>query len=155
VITAVAVSDASPLITLDQIDRLELLRDLFSDVVVPPAVALEVAPSVQTLPLWVREVQAPSLRDLASHRGAGEREAIALAVHLTADSIVIDDLTGRRIAASLGLTMIGTLGLLVRAKRSGLLRAVRPEMDALIASGLYVSEQVYHNILGAAGESIR
>jgi predicted nucleic acid-binding protein len=150
-----AVSDASPLIALYQIDHLDLLQALFSDVVVPPAVTREVAPSLRTLPFWVREIQAPPLRDLASPRGAGERAAIALAVHLSADSIVMDDLPGRRVAASLGLNVIGTLGLLVRAKRRGLIESVQPEMDALIASGLYASEQVYHKILGAAGESIR
>jgi uncharacterized protein len=150
-----AVSDASPLIALHQLGRLALMQGLFSEVVVPPAVAREVAPSLRTLPFWVLEIQAPPLRGLTGPRGVGERAAIALAAHLSADSIVMDELPGRRAAARLGLNVVGTLGLLVRAKRRGLIESVQPEMDALIASGLYVSEHVYHNILGVADESIR
>jgi predicted nucleic acid-binding protein len=148
----VAVSDTSPLLALYQIGRLDLMPDLFGEVVVPPAVARELEPSIPTLPSWIRVVQAPLLSSIASHRGAGERDAIALAVHLSADYIIVDDRQGRRIPRSLGLNVIGSLGLLVRARRRGLTDAVRPEMDAMIASGLYASEALYHQILVAAGE---
>ena len=100
----------------------------------------------------MREVQAPPLPSLARHRGAGERDAIALAIHLSAGSLVIDDLQGRRIATRFGLNIVGTLGLLVRARRRGLIASVRHEMDAMIDAGLYVSTRLYQAILVAADE---
>ncbi len=150
--SGVAVSDASPLIALHQIDRLDLLQALFDSVVVPPSVEQEVAPSVGDLPAWIRRRQAPQLPGLAGDLHAGEREAIALALDLAADFVVVDDLPGRRAAASLGLPIIGSLGLLVRARERGLIGAVRPVMDQLIANGLFASAPLYREILEAVGE---
>jgi predicted nucleic acid-binding protein len=148
-----AVSDASPLIALAQIDRLDLLQSQFQRVVVPPAIEREVAPSVGRLPAWVHRQPIVAPREFLRHLDPGEREAIALALDLDASFVIIDDLQGRRAATGLGLRVIGSLGLLVGAKRSGLTSDVRPLMDALIANGLFVSEQVYREILGLAGET--
>ena len=85
----------------------------------------------------------------------GEREAIALALALNADYLIVDDLPARRLATRLGLRITGSAGLLVRARRLGLIDAVRPELDAMIASGLYMSRQVYLEVLGSVGEAGR
>ena len=147
------VSDSSALIVLNQIGRLELRRGLFGRVAVPPAVAREVAPSLRALPPWVELHQVPWNPDLPAYLDDREHEAIALALHLAADAIVLDELPGRRAAMSLGLDVVGSLGLLVRAKRAGLISDVRPLMDAMLSSGLYASDALYHQILSAAGES--
>jgi predicted nucleic acid-binding protein len=141
------------LISLVQVDRLELLRVVFRDVAVPPAVAREVAPSVGDLPSWIHEIALGPIPELPNPLGEGEREAIALAIALSANRLVIDDLPGRRAATNLGLKIIGTLGVLVRARSRGAIEAVRPEMDAVIANGLYVSDDVYWQILAIAGEA--
>ncbi len=151
--TGIAVPDASPLISLYQIDRLELLHGLFERVVVPPAVEREVWPSLGELPLWAERRSVLPPLGFADHLHSGEREAIALAVQLAADLVLMDDLQGRHVATALGLTVVGSLGLLVRAKRVMLIREVRPLMDAMIASGLYASNAVYRQILTIAGES--
>ena len=148
-----AVSDASPLIALFQVDRLDLLRNQFGQVFVPPAIELEVAPSVGLLPSWVQRQPVSVPPDFLRHLDPGEREAIALAIHLGASFLVIDDLPGRRAATSLGLRVIGSLGLLVRAKQRGLTNEVRPMMDELVSRGLHVSERVYREILFLAGET--
>lgn len=83
----------------------------------------------------------------------GEREAIALALHVSADVIILDDLDGRRRAEQLGLDVIGSAGILLQARRRGLIDTVRPDLDAMVAAGLYVSTRLYHEILEAAGES--
>jgi uncharacterized protein len=150
-----AVFDASPLIIFDQIGYFAVLQGLFHQIVVPTAVAREVAPSLGQLPSWIAERSVPSVANLPRKLDRGERAAIALAIHLSADFIALDDLAGRRVAADLGFTVIGSLGLLVRAKRRGLITVVRPAMDHMVDSGLYVSEDLYHEILEAAGESIR
>jgi predicted nucleic acid-binding protein len=112
----------------------------------------EVAPSVGALPSWVRVIESGPIPALPDSLGDGEREAITLATRLSAERLVIDDLPGRRAATNLGLNIIGTLGLLVRARDRGVIEAVRPEMDAVIANGLYVSDVLYWQFLALAGE---
>jgi predicted nucleic acid-binding protein len=155
VIDAIAVTDSSPLIALYQIDRLELLRSLFRTVIVPPAVTREIAPSLGALPTWISERHFATTPKPVMALDPGEREAIALALHVSANVIILDDLDGRRRAAQRGLDVIGSAGILLKARRLGFIDAVRPELDAMLANGLYVSARLYHEILEAAGESSR
>lgn len=150
---SLAVTDSSPLIILWQTGRLELLNQVFDRVAIPPAVEREVRPSLRGLPSWIDQQAALPL--LAVDLGPGEREAIALALALNADYLIVDDLPARRLATRLGLRITGSAGLLVRARRLGLIDAVRPELDAMIASGLYMSRQVYLEVLGSVGEAGR
>jgi predicted nucleic acid-binding protein len=152
VTAGIALTDSSPLIISCQIGRLELLQTLFDAVVAPPAVTQEIAPSLGALPAWIHERHFTTIPDLVMSLDAGEREAIALALHVSADVIVLDDLDGRRRAAQFGLDVIGSAGILLQARRRGLIDAVRPELDAMITNGFYVSEQLYHEVLAAAGE---
>lgn len=89
------VSNSSPLIALARIQRLDLLPGIFESVLIPPAVAREIAPSISVLPIWLR-IQAPTAmppESLQRRRlGDGEREALALAIELQADWIILDDL---------------------------------------------------------------
>jgi uncharacterized protein len=148
------VSDSSPLIGLNQIAQLDLLPALFGDVMIPPAVADETARSVGThawlgvqplthdMPAAVRE----------STLGLGERKAIALAIERGADFLIVDDRSARLLAASLGLTIRGTAGVLVMAKEAGLLNAVRPEIDALLQWGFHFAPAIIEGALLRAGE---
>ena len=147
-----AVADSSALIVFSQIGRLELLRAVLDRVAVPPAVAREVSPSLGALPTWVEVHRIPSNPGLPTYLDDGEREAIALALHLGSKTIVLDELPGRRVAMGLGLDVVGSLGLLVRAKRAGSIRDVRPIMDAMLSWGLYASDSLYRQILAAADE---
>jgi predicted nucleic acid-binding protein len=103
----VIVADASPLIALERIGRLELLKALFEEVLVPPAVAAEVAPRL-VLPPWIREraLLQPIAREvLRATLGPGESEAISLALEIHADRLIIDERAGRRVAEALGLPL--------------------------------------------------
>ena len=150
--TGIAVFDASPLIALHQVGQLTLVRELFLHTLVPPIVAHEVAPSLGLLPHWIEVQEGRVTPQLSRQLDAGERAAIALAIHRAADVVVLDDLAGRLAAAELGLAPVGSLGLLVRAKQRGLIPEVRPLMDAMIASRLYVSSALHRRILELAGE---
>ena len=122
-----AVSNSSPLIALEKIHQMELLRDLFSTVTVPPAVALEIAPTVE-LPSWIQVYPLRSMvdsRTVRSSFGPGESEAISLSLELRPDRVILDDEPARRLAQKLGLNVIGTLGLLLSAKRHGLIPGLR------------------------------
>ena len=149
------VSNSSPLIALAGIQRLDLLPAIFESILIPPAVAHEIAPSIPILPPWLR-IQAPTVLPpaplLRRRLGAGEREALALAIELKADWIIRDDLPARRSAEVSGLNVIGTLGTLVAAKRAGLLKAIRPELDALVRTSFFLSPHLYDELLEAVGE---
>jgi len=121
---------------------------------VPPAVVRELGGI--HLPDWleIRSPQQPiSTRILQASLGSGESEAIALALEMNAGLILLDDKTARHSAASLGLGVIGTLGLLLRAKQTGLIPAVRPKLDALASLPFHVSARLAEWVLKHAGES--
>jgi predicted nucleic acid-binding protein len=152
----VVVADASVLIAFAQIDQLPLLEKLYAEVLIPPAVQSEIAPSVPTLPPWIhtQALQRPLDSQVAAAAlDAGETEAISLALEARAAWVVLDDLRARRLAKNLGLSVVGTAGVLFAAKQRGFIPAVRPPLDALRTAGFRLRKEVYEEILKAAGES--
>jgi len=148
------VCNASPLIALEQIGQLEILRRVFGTLFVPPAVAAEVAPTV-VLPEWVRLrtlVQGIGPIVLGASLGRGESEAIGLALEIHAGLIILDDRPARRLAQALRLPVIGTLGILLAAKRRGLLVAVKPCLDQLLAHDFRISPSLYSQVIRDADE---
>jgi predicted nucleic acid-binding protein len=159
---SVAVSDTGPLIALARLDRLPLLAALFSRILVPEAVLDECTARPELVDAE-RIRRACDDRQLtvctaepisAAHLGRGERSAIGKALELQA-ALLADDLAARRQAAELGLTTIGTLGVLVWAKRRALLPQVRPVVEQLRAGGYWLSDEALRAALRAAGESER
>jgi predicted nucleic acid-binding protein len=162
----IVVSDTSPLSGLAIAGYLSLLQQLYGQVIIPVAVADELKRGGQddlriTAALatdWI-EVQQP--QDLAlvealqadHNLDRGESEAIALALELKADELLIDERLGRREASRLGLSITGLLGILLVAKRRGLVEAIRPIVDDLInEAGFRVSSQLYAEVLAMADE---
>ncbi len=161
-----AVSNTSPISNLASIGRLDLLKSQFPVLWIPTAVdqELKAHPDPSALaPIedainsqWIR-IAAP--QDSHLHRvlllqlHKGEAEAIALATDLKADIVIIDEQEGRGLAAQAGLSVTGTLGILLRAKRSGTIKAVRPEIQALRArTRFFLSSSLEAEVLIAAGE---
>ena len=129
------ITDASVLIGLARAGHLRLLPDLFGEVVAPTAVADEFGERLA----WLRVVSVEEPEALGELRALkldpGETEAIALALAHPDATLLIDERRGRRYAAFRGLRIVGTFGLVVLAKRSGLVPAVRPVFDALMDEG--------------------
>lgn len=148
------VVDSTCLIALERIDRLDVLPPLFPDIVVPPAVVEEFGSS----PAWmtIRKVSNHlSLAALRTQLHRGEAEAIALAAEIEADRIVLDDKKARRVARELGLHPIGTVGVILRAKRKGVVPHCRPLLDDLMREGFYLSDPLYEEALRLAEEADR
>lgn len=83
----------------------------------------------------------------------GELEAIVLAIELNADIVLLDDEAARVAAQSLGIEYTGLLGILIRAKKMGLIEFVKPIVDALISQAkFHISGAVYDKVLSLAGE---
>ena len=162
----IIISDTSPLSNLAIVGYLSLLQQIYNKVIIPQGVAEELRNASDEENLiagvlsldWIEVVSAKNLELISVLRNnhnldRGEAEAIALALELNADELLIDELLGRREATRLGLPITGVLGILLVAKRRGLISAVQPVMDALMNQvGFRVSSQLYAEVLKAAGE---
>ncbi len=149
------ISNSSPLIALAQIGRIEILHQLHPNVLVPPAVAREVAPTIPELPGWllVRPLAHPRQPQTVSGSiGPGEQDVISLGLELGAERLILDEQPARRLAASLGLRVIGTVGLLLAAKDRGFLAKIKPELDRLLAVRFFMGQELYDRAIGQAGE---
>ena len=153
---ASAVADASVLLALAKLDRLALLRDLFQEVSIPPTVSREIYETLPQVPSWIRVIEPRSIDAVRPVLGLhqGEVEAIALALEVRPSVLILDDLPARRHAIALGLAIVGTAGVLVMAKRSGLIPSVREALDALRGGGFRLRQDVYEQILLDAGERL-
>ncbi len=145
-----AVVDTSVLIALSSIDRLDILERLFTNVLVSRAVAEEYG---EPLPEWIRvyDVKNKQLVQVlleTIHRG--EAETIALAIEANADTAVLDDKKARNIARKLGLKIIGTIGILILAKKQNLINNIEAEINKLIETSFYLSQDVIKRALEEA-----
>lgn len=151
------VSDTSPILNLAAIERLELLRDLYQSILIPPAVSAELGNNgVVVMHDWI-EVATPlnraAVQALRADLDAGESEAIVLALQLNASLLLIDERLGRRAAERLGLRVTGLLGILAEAKKRGLIVACGPLLDAMIVrAGFWIGGRLRAEYLRAVGE---
>ncbi len=157
----VVVADTSPLQHLYQLGHLDLLRELYGAVLISGAVAAELAaglepgvrlPSPVELPwLLVVQVTVRDQRSLPAGLGPGEREALALATAEPGALLIVDDLAGRRAAASMGLAHTGTLGVLLRAAEKGCISRVGDLLDELDRLGFRLDAGTRAAVLRIAG----
>ncbi len=157
----IVVSDASPLIALSSVDRLDLMQLLFDTVVIPVSVRDEVMGTATKITvdlpsfIHVEPVTAElPVRFLKLNLHAGESEAISLALERGIQGIILDDKQAREIAAELGLKVIGTLGLLILARRKGFLSEVRPLMAQIIERvNFHIAPSVLNRALSLIDEA--
>jgi len=155
-------SDTSPLQYLHQIGLLHVLPALVERVVVPPAVDEELAvgrragidlPDPRALEwITIRSPASALAIPLVTDLGPGETEVLTLAAESPESIILLDDALARRAADMLGLRVRGTLGVLLDAKRAGLLPAVGPLLDRLQELRFRVSPRTRNAVLALAGE---
>lgn len=148
----VIICDTSCLIVLSNIGAFDILHKLYSRVTITPEIAQEFE---DTLPLWIDIVSANDAKEqqlLELQLDKGEASAITLALEMEDCLLIIDDAKGRRIAVSLGLKITGTLGVLVNAKKNGIVRSVKPWVEKLISANFRVSDELRTEVLKECGE---
>lgn len=148
----VVIADTSCLIVLQKIELLFILKELYSGVVTTSSIASEYG---ESLPPWI-EIINPSGKFKTelplTTLGAGEASAIALALENPQYIPILDDLLARRIAMDLSLSVTGTLGILAKAKRKGLIAAIKPVLLKLKEIKFRMSEEVEESILKECNE---
>jgi predicted nucleic acid-binding protein len=158
----IIVCDASPIIALALCSQLELLDRLFNDVLIPQEVynestkeGKEPTPAIKK---WaagkvVEVLNRQKVNEFNEILDKGEAEAITLYLEKSADYLLIDEKKGRKAAIENGIKVIGSLGILVMAKRTGLIQSIKPSLDILHLSSVRVSDILYDQVLKMADET--
>jgi predicted nucleic acid-binding protein len=145
------VTNSTCLIVLDRIGQLDLLKQVFPKLFAPPIVLVEVGIQLEWLIIEpIHDIKIVTA--LKTQLDEGESYAIALAMELGNLPIILDDKKARRIAKQLGLQVIGTLGVLLRAKQKGVVTEISPFLNALRHAGFYMTDDLYLETLRIAGE---
>ncbi len=157
------VSNTSPILNLAIVGQLGLLKMQFSQILVPLEVVAELKPDeqrpgsvaiqqaldsgwIQSQPLSPQSL--PSFTLLRQHLDLGESAAIALALEIQAKMILLDEREGRKTAKSLGLNITGLLGVLLKARATGTIPALKPIVDDLMSlAGFRISPALLERIL--------
>jgi predicted nucleic acid-binding protein len=163
-VTVTVVSNTGPIVALAKVDGLTLLRALYGDVLIPPAVHRELlakaGPEAQRIDAALAEflritvVPEPLAEVDRLTRGlvAGEQQAVSLAL-ASAGLLLIDDQAGRRAARQLGIAVTGVVGVLLKAKQDGHLSLIRPVVEAIRRQGYWLSDALVETAARLAGES--
>lgn len=153
------VVNTGPIITLGKFDVLDIIGQLPYKFITPAKVQEEINAGISLgysieIPSWLEVVGTavqPSPLALAS-LDAGEAAVIETAVEFGISTVCIDELKGRRAAVASGLTVVGSLGLIGKAKSLGLIGAVRPLFERVKAAGIYYDVKLLEDFLTRIGE---
>lgn len=160
----IVVSNTTPLIGLAVIQRFDLLRHFFGEITIPQAVydeavvsGHEVGGAKQEILTanWIKVVPVKdqlAVEILLDELDLGEAETIVLAREINANWVLMDERKGRRKLAQLNQQKIGTLGILLKARQSGLLSTLKPELEKLYQNGFSVNQQIIDELLRQVGE---
>lgn len=157
------VVNSTPLISLASIDKLDLLKTVYGKIFIPNAVFEEVyvkgkskvgSDIIQHMDfIEIKNIvnqEAKNYFKTALHDG--EVEVMVLAKELNADLCVIDDLIARKYAKYLGINVTGTLGVLLKAKESGIIKEVKPLIMGLLEKGIYIDDVLLKRVLKISEE---
>lgn len=155
------VSNTTPLLSLLKIDKLELLKALYGTVIIPEAVFRE----IETGRDWtyytdlskvdwieIRNVKNPASLDFFFDLDRGEAEVLVLAREMGADLVILDENLGRRYAQQLGLTLTGTIGMLLKAKQMELIPSLKALLTELREKGVWLSTSLIDHVARLANE---
>jgi predicted nucleic acid-binding protein len=145
------IADTSCLIIYDRINQLEILQHTFSELIVTDKVAAEFG----ELPDWISIRQFTNKKqylELARELGKGEASSIALALEFENCLLIIDERKGRKVAEELKIEIIGSLGVLIKAKEKRVIKSVKGILDLIDKTNFRISESIKEKVLKKAGE---
>ncbi|BCL38544.1 DUF3368 domain-containing protein [Nostoc sp. MS1] len=154
--------NTSPLIFLTKGGEVDLLRLISPSIIVPSAVATEIREygetDVTAVALnntdWLVVQETPPVPNviLSWDLGLGESAVLTWGYTNPGTEVILDDLAARRCAATLGIPVRGTLGIVITAKQRGVIPAARPVLEQLRLCGMYLSDRVINQALTLVGE---
>lgn len=158
----IVVSDTTPLISLMKIGQLELIYQLFGEIQIPEAVFEELVSNKRFLEesrqiqecSYIRKVKVTDFKSVDLLRrstalDAGESEAIILSDSVKADLLLMDEIKGRRIAQQMGISLMGTIGMLIVAYNDRLLskEEILSCVSILKNTGRHISDKLYDQLM--------
>lgn len=155
--------NSTPLIVLCNIGQLRILRDVYGEIIIPEAVYREITEKedsaciqIMSAKEWIHVAKIEDSSEKKMYKAKlhdGEVEVMILAQEKGRDSLVIiDDNAAKKTAKYLGLTVTGTMGVLLKAKRLGIIKEVKPILQEMKKSGFYISDSLIKLVLKQAGE---
>ncbi len=158
------VVNTTPLIALSHVGQLNLLKQLYGEIIIPEAVYQELSVKEDSVCKkmvdkslgWIRVCRISNQMAKVMYKTQlhdGEVEVMILSKEILADVVIIDDATAKKHAKYLGLPVTGTLGVLIRAKREGYIDEIKPILDRMMEKGIYISQSVIEMCLKQAGET--
>jgi predicted nucleic acid-binding protein len=159
----ITIVDTSPLFYFHRVGLFELFKKLYGHITVPEAVRKELeegraqgedVPQLESYPwIEIKSVSMPRYLQLIADLGPGESEVLALATNHPSALVILDDALARRIAEMQAFRLTGTAGVLLRAKREGLVPALRPVIKKLLDLDFRLKTQLVEEILNLAEET--
>lgn len=154
----IVISDTTAISNLIQIQEFELLKKLYQEIIIPERVYeelrilaefdIQIEEPLKAEWIDIKEVKSQELIDQFRKKlDQGEAESIALAIEMQADYLLIDEKEGRKIARENQLEIVGTLGILINGKKSGLIESIVEKMDDLRKIGFWISDSLYQEII--------
>jgi len=158
----IVIVNTTPIISLSILGLLELLKNMYGEVIVPSAVHKEVLAGgkygigvreyIDASWIQKKEIKNRALRKHYFDLDDGEAEVLVLAEELEADLVIIDEYLGRKYAEILGFKLTGTLGILLKAKEQGKIKAVKSLIEKLQQAGVWFSKSLIDLVLMKASE---
>jgi predicted nucleic acid-binding protein len=149
----IIISDTSCLIALSRIEKLDLLKDLYHEIIITKDVQQEFGGS---LPDWILITEVKDKqkqKDLEDRLDKGEASSIALALEIDNTTLIIDEIKGRKIAQSLNIDIIGTIGIIILADKKGLISDVISTILLLANKGFRLSDNLINKIINKYGQN--
>ena len=156
--------NSTPLIALCHVDQLEVLKSIYGEITIPQAVYKEISAKQDSICkkqvdsalgwIHVENIQnemAKSMYKTQLHEG--EVEVMILAKETEANLVIIDDANAKKHARYLGLTVTGTLGVLIKAKNQGHISELKPMLEEMVAKNIYLSDKIIQKCLQQVNEN--
>ena len=148
----IIVYDTTPISELAKVNHLDLLPKLFGKVTITQGVFDELQVGEHPAAKLVQNLSWLEVATVDNQQVVKESEAIALAEEIGASQLLIDEKAARKVAMARKLPLIGTVGVLLLAKRRGVLASVKDVLDEMQAQGMRISDRLYVQVLTLAQE---